>query len=332
MNKPRTNNRNSNFKSKEGSQSGRGNSKERRTSDGKPFKNDRYPRKEGDRSERISNSTNPVPNKGGKDMKKDAIKFDLTKIKLKGRNILCSFVILPSSNFDSTMDTLQDISSEDISTIVISIPSETFSSTVQYIEENMQDVKERFLFASYSTKTSEFQVHNNAFKLAKNENDMFFATNSSMIAREYAIEILRKYLSRENSVAVIPTVYNKECEIQKYCLRFPSLITKLKCLLGCKKTKTKLCMMERGSSGYYKIHRTDISLSQSIFVNSSIFKTIGMFPKCRDSHSALYSFYKKLSKYGTTLFVPTARFIELQPRQQKCCIFSRMCYFLKNVF
>ncbi len=333
MNKPRTNNRNSNFKSKEGSRDGRSNFKERRSSDGKPFKNDRYPRKDGERTDRTERTNAPVNSTTkGKDVKKDAVKFDLTKIKLKGRKILCSFVILPSSDFEFTMDTLQDIASEDIANIVISIPTEAFSSTVQYIEENMQDVKDRFTFASYYPKASEFQVHNNAFKIAKTESDIFFATNSAMLSREYAIEILRKYLSRENSVAVVPTIYNQSCEIQKYCMRFPSLLTKIKCMLGCKKTTAKLCMMERGNVGYYKIHRTDISLSQSLFVNSSIFKTIGMFPKCRDANSALYSFYKKLSKHGTTLFVPTSRFIEIQPRKAKSCLFSRMCYFLKNVF
>lgn len=335
MNKPRTNNRNSKYNSKEGSRdSSRSGERDR-----KNFKNDRFPRKEGERSERNQGVT---PNTGvatggvqtKKPIKKDAVKFDLTKIKLKGRKILCSFVILQGSNFDSTMDTLQDIASEDIANIVISIPTDAFSETVQYIEENLQDVKERFTFASYTQNLSEFQVHNNAFKVAsqKNESDIFFITNSSMLPREYSIEILRKYLSRENSVAVIPTVYNQALEIQKYCLRFPSVLTKLKCLLGCKKTTAKLCMMERGNAGYYKIHRTDISLSQSLFVNSAVFKTIGMLPKCRETNSALYSFYKKLSKHGTTLFVPTARFIELEPRKTKCCIFSRVYYFLKNVF
>ncbi len=328
MNKPRTNNRNSKYNSKEGERSRTGDR------DRKNFKNDRFPRKEGERSERTHGTAPISTHTKGRVIKKDVVKFDIKKIQLKDRRILCSFVILQGSNFDSTMDTLQDIASEDIANIVISIPTESFSSTVHYIEENLQDVKERFTFASYTTKTREFQVHNNAFKIAsqKNENDIFFATNSSMIAREYSIEILRKYLSRENSVAVIPTVYNQALEIQKYCLRFPSVIAKLKCLLGCKKTTAKLCMMERGNAGYYKIHRTDISLSQSLFVNSSIFKTIGMFPKCRDSNSALYSFYKKLSKHGTTLFVPTARFIELEPRKTKRCIFSRVYYFLKNVF
>jgi hypothetical protein len=328
MNKPRTNNRNSKYNSKEGSHSRTGGM------DRKNFKNDRFPRKEGERLERTHRTASTSPQTKGKIAKKDVVKFDITKIKLKGRNILCSFVVLQGSNFDSTMDTLQDIASEDIANIVISIPTDSFSNTVQYIEENLQDVKEKFTFASYTIKTSEFQIHNNAFKVAsqRNESDMLFATNSSMMPRQYSIEILRKYLSRENSVVVIPTVYNQALEIQKYCLRFPSVVAKLKCLLGCKKTTAKLCMMERGNAGYYKIHRTDISLSQSLFVNSAIFKTIGMFPKCRDSHSALYSFYKKLSKHGTALFVPTARFIELEPRQAKRCIFSRVCYFLKNVF
>ncbi len=335
MNKPRTNNRNSKYNSKEGSRdSSRSGERDR-----KNFKNDRFPRKEGERLERNQGiSTNASVTVGGvqtkKPVKKDVIKFDITKIKLNGRKILCSFVILQGSNFDSTMDTLQDIASEDIANIVISIPTDAFSETVQYIEENLQNVKERFTFASYTQNLSEFQVHNNAFKIAsqKNESDIFFVTNSSMLPREYSIEILRKYLSRENSVAVVPTVYNQALEIQRYCLRFPSVLAKLKCLLGCKKTTAKLCMMERGNAGYYKIHRTDISLSQSLFVNSAIFKTIGMFPRCRDSNSALYSFYKKLSKHGTKLFVPTARFIELQPREMKRCVFSRVCYFLKNVF
>jgi len=315
MNKPRTDrSKNTKFNSKEGRGEGRQN-----------FKNNRFEKKDFTKPRHATEK--PAQNNS----KKESVKFDLKKIKLNGNKTICSFVILTEHDFEKTIDILQDIASESIENIIISIPLEEFSQTVHFIEQNLQNEKEKFTFISYSKSTSELKSHNKAFKIY--ESDIFFVTNSSMAPREYSIEILRKYLSREHSVAVVPTVYNEDLEIQKYCLRFPSLITKLKCLFGCKKTEAKLCMMERGDVGYYKIHRTDISLSQSVVVNSAIFKAVKMFPThSRDTKCSTFSFYKKLSKYGTTLFVPTARFIEIKPHKQKCCFFSKACYFLKNVF
>lgn len=253
-------------------------------------------------------------------------KYDTKQIKLNGEKTLCSFVISKESNITKTLHILEKLSTENINNLVISIPHSEFSE----ISTKISELKIQIPTDIISYSSTEFQAHNNAFQM--HESDIFLVMSSSIEPRPYAIEVLKRYLSREYSVAVVPTVYNANLEIQKYCLRFPSIISKFRCIFGCKKTAKKLIMMERGDSGYYKIHRTDASLSQSFVVNSKIFKQIKMFPKYKDTKTTIFMFYKKLSQYGTTLFVPSSRFIEHKTLTKTTCIISKICYFLKNVF
>ena len=90
-------------------------------------------------------------------------------------------------------------------------------------------------------------------------------------------------------------------------------------------------MMERGETGYYKIHKIPATLAP-FAVNSKAFAEIGGFEKTKDEESSRFTFFKKLNKHGVTSFVPTARFVEIQSAKPSVCFATKLCYFIKNIF
>jgi hypothetical protein len=242
---------------------------------------------------------------------------------------MCSFFVFNNSDPRLVMQILSGVLHENIHNLVISLHKDNATKIQEEIVERFKEHKNKIFFQEYLNE-SEFAMHNLAFKTYKS--DAFFVTNSNMEPRLYSLEILRKYLSRENSVVTVPTVYDESLAIKKYSIRFPTLLSRLKILFGSKTEQQRSIMMERGEVGYYKIHRISASKSQAFFVNSRAFESIGMFPKSRDTDIILLKFFKKISKCGFVLFIPTARFIEHEGRFARKCSFSKARYFMTNVF
>jgi hypothetical protein len=242
---------------------------------------------------------------------------------------MCSFFIFNSSNPRLVIQILSIILQENLNNIVISLHKNNTTNIQKEILTQFREHHKKISFQEYLNE-SEFTMHNLAFQTHKS--DAFLITNSNMEPRLYSLEILRKYLSRENSVATVPTVYDKSLTINKYSIRFPTLLSQLKILFGSTTESQKAIMMERGEIGYYKIHKISASKSQSLFINSKAFESIGMLPKSKDSQINLLKFFKKINKCGSVLFIPTARFIEHEKRFARKSLFSKACYFMTNVF
>jgi hypothetical protein len=242
---------------------------------------------------------------------------------------MCSFFVFSNSDPRLVMQILSGVLHENINNIVISLHKNNSTKIQEEIAERFKEHKNKIFFQEYLNE-SEFAMHNIAFKTYKS--DAFVVTNSNMEPRLYSLEILRKYLSRENSVVTVPTVYDESLTIKKYSTRLPTLLSRLKILFGSQTEQQRAIMMERGEIGYYKIHKIPASRSQTFLINSRAFESIGMFSKSRDTDITLLKFFKKISKCGFVLFIPTARFIEHESRFARKCLFSRARYFMTNVF
>lgn len=251
-------------------------------------------------------------------------KFPISEEK---QNVLCSFVILQNGNLDLLRNTLKIFSRENIlSHIVISLHSSFFQ--IQHEIEKYFD-KNKTTITIY-TSESENELHNKAF--VTKESDVFIITNSNIEPRQYATEILTKYILRNDCLASSPLVYNPLLEIQKYCMRFPTFLIHIKILFGSKAEKDRLYMMERGEGGYYKIHKIGLSISQIFAVNSQAFASIGLLPTTSDNTINKLRFYKKIAKNGITLHISNARCIENASLPSGRNIFLRLFYLLSNVF
>ena len=302
----------------------------RRNFNKKPhFKNKRH-RDNGDHAARNHHSSNKFNNEI-KNAKVVAESNQNSKFILnEGEGItMCSFFVFNNSDPRLVMQILSGVLHENIHNLVISLHKDNATKIQEEILERFKEHKNKIFFQEYLNE-SEFAMHNLAFKTYKS--DAFFVTNSNMEPRLYSLEILRKYLSRENSVVTVPTVYDESLVIKKYSIRFPTLLSRLKILFGSKTEQQRSIMMERGEVGYYKIHRISASKSQAFFVNSRAFESVGMFSKSRDTDITLLKFFKKIGKCGFVLFIPTARFIEHEGRFARKCSFSKARYFMTNVF
>lgn len=250
-------------------------------------------------------------------------------LKLEGKSTLCSFVILENHDSRLTLKILDDIvKSETMNNIVVSIHEKSFESVKSAISEHFKGRQDIFIFHQYCCCNIN-NIHNKAFKTR--ESDIFFVTHSGMEPRPHSLNILKSYLYKENTIAVAPTVYTESGQIQKYSVRIPTLCDQIKVMLGSRTTAQKLMMMERGESGYYKIHKV-IGTFAPFAVNSKVFKRSGMFTLTRDEKSSRFTFFKKANKLGTVLFVPSARMIEHQSPEPNVCLLSKICYFITNVF
>ncbi len=303
----------------------------RRNFNKKPhFKNKRH-KDNGDHSSRSHHSANKFHNEARNvkivtEGNQQSSKFILSE----GEGVtMCSFFVFSNSDPRLVMQILNGVLHENIHNLVISLHKDNATKMQEEIVERFKEHKNKIFFQEYLNE-SEFAMHNLAFKTYKS--DAFFVTNSNMEPRLYSLAILRKYLSRENSVVAVPTVYDESLVIKKYSIRFPTLLSRLKILFGSKTEQQRSIMMERGEVGYYKIHRISASKSQAFFVNSRAFESIGMFPKSRDTDITLLKFFKKIGKCGFVLFIPTARFIEHESRFTRKCSFSKVRYFMTNVF
>lgn len=247
-----------------------------------------------------------------------------SKYSLGEKRALCSFFVYKNADANTLLRSVEKLSYS-VEKIVVSIPSQSESLTDTLKATKCENISIR----EYNDEC-EHTVHNCVFN--EFTSDIFVIANSNIEPREYSVDILQKYLTHENVVATVPTVYNKDLQLNHYCLRFSTLLSSAKILFGLKSEANRLIMMERGESGYYRIHRVDASKSQLVVINSLAFKTIGMFPTCGDSFTRLFQFYKNIMKCGMTLFVPTARIIEHSEKTPTRSIVSRICYMMCNVF
>ncbi len=253
-------------------------------------------------------------------------KFPLDSIR---NAVLYSFIINNRTDKQTTMNILHSILKGEMDIVVISIHKSIKDIMQDEISKEFSKNQEQIFFQFYN-KESEYTLHNKAF--IAHESDIFIATNSNMEPRQNAIEILKKSLLKDNTVISVPTVYDKNLIIQKYCLRSPTLLSRIKILFGSKKETLRLHMMDKGEGSYYKTHKISASLSQIVVLNSKAFKNAGMFPKKMDNHANIFIFYKNMLHNGVALFNPTARFIEHGKASTKKCCISKICYFVKNVF
>lgn len=248
-------------------------------------------------------------------------KFKINEEKAK---TLLSFVILENCN---TVQVLEDLSCYLAKT----------DFAIIYIHSSIKDLQQKIvenftkndITCNIYTNETEAQLHNKSFN--ENKSDIFIVANSNMSPRQYSLDVLVKYLYHDNIVATVPAVYNKLLEIQKYCCRFPSFVSKVKILFGNKTEKNRLEMIEYGIGSYYKAHRVDYSLSQIIVLNSKAFEKAAKFSTIEDSKISLITFYKNLNQCGNILFVPMARFIENNQKPVKKHFVSAFLYYLKNL-
>lgn len=239
---------------------------------------------------------------------------------------LCSFVVKENiKSFEEISQSLTEIvKSSNI--IVVSIP-ETLKEALQ--SAILQAFPKSDISCKTYTNQNENILHNNAFN--EHESNIFIATNSNALPRPHSIEVLKTYLRKENAIITVPLVYNTNSQIQPYCLRLPNLISSLKISLGCKKSKETLQMLERGTTGYYKVHRIHNTHSQILCINSKAFAKLHLFP-LEESEVSQIKFFEKLKTLGNTFFVPMARCIELQPKNIQKKPLKKLLYLLTHVF
>lgn len=245
----------------------------------------------------------------------------------KDNYTLCSYVVLNNFEIDTVIKSIGIIIAE-VNHIVVSLSHKHYDAITTAINESFQKT-EKISFNTYNNDY-DLSIHNNVFK--KEKSDIFLTTNSSVMPRTYAIQILKRYLYRDQNVISIPSIYDISTSQKKYSLRFPTLFSKILQIFGSKKEQIKSTMMERGEGSYYKIHKIPASKSSVLCINSKVFKDVGGFPKVCDTFISSLKFFKKIHKYGNTLFVPTARFIETSQRSEKVSIIRRFFYFIVNVF
>ena len=247
------------------------------------------------------------------------------KFKLKGENTLCSFMVLKESDSTLTLQNLGNLLNSSINHIAISIYEKEFESTKSLILNTFEKHKEILSFISY--EKASFDVHNKAFAVKKS--DIFLITHSGMETRNYAVEILKRYLQKDGNLASVPTIYSNNGVIQKYCVRILTLAMQIKMLFS-QEAKNHFIMMERGEVGYYKIHKIQATFAP-FAVNSKAFESTGGFKNTRDDSSSIFAFFKNINKNGAVLFVPSARFVQHAKPKESICFMAKFRYFLTNV-
>lgn len=250
-------------------------------------------------------------------------------LRLDGNSMVCSFIILEDHDSRLTFKILENIlQSNTMDGIIVSIHDKSFENTKSIILEHFNDYNNVFVFQQYDAENM-LDIHNKAFETKKS--DIFVITHSGIEPRPYSLDILKRYLYKENTVAVAPTVYTEDGQIQKYSTRVPTLLMQIKIILGSKIATQELTMMERGEAGYYKIHKIASTVAP-FAVNSKAFRQAGKFVMTRDAQSSRFIFFKNINKLGTVLFVPNARMIEHQTPKSELCLLSKIRYFITNVF
>lgn len=249
----------------------------------------------------------------------------INQFKLKGENTLCSFAVIENSQNSEILNSIDSIINS-FNKIVVSIVESEFDKIKKLITEKYPEQEEKFAFKTY--KKFSFELHNDAFKVC--ESDIFFVTHSGICAREYTIEILKRYLQKENNLVCVPNVYGEDGQIKKYSRRILTFVIQIKMLFS-SNAKKQYIMMERGEIGYYKIHKVSATLAP-FAVNSGAFKEIGGFSNNRDDSSATFTFFKQLNKHGVALFIPFARLFENKKPQENICFVVKSFYFIKNIF